>query len=116
MFWAGYSCNFYLPSTIAPAGFTNEGLPVGVQIVGPQYGDYTCIYLAQMLEREFQPFVPPPGLNNHSLQKAENLLPPRGGGLRWGGSFPHIPDNLPRLPRFHLQEFITDLEDGIILG
>ena len=61
MFWAGYSCNFYLPSTIAPAGFTNEGLPVGVQIVGPQYGDYTCIYFAQMLEREFQPFVPPPG-------------------------------------------------------
>jgi amidase len=61
MFWAGYSCNFYLPSTIAPAGFTSEGLPVGVQIVGPQYGDYTCIDFARMLEREFQAFVPPPG-------------------------------------------------------
>ena len=61
MFWAGYSCNFYLPSTIAPAGFTDEGLPVGVQIVGPQYGDYTCIHFAQMLEKEFQSFVPPPG-------------------------------------------------------
>jgi amidase len=61
MFWAGYSCNFYLPSTIAPAGFTSEGLPVGVQIVGPQYGDYTCIDFAGMLEREFQAFVPPPG-------------------------------------------------------
>jgi amidase len=61
MFWAGYPCNFYLPSTIAPAGFTNEGLPVGIQIVGPQYGDYTCIYFAQLLEREFQSFVPPPG-------------------------------------------------------
>jgi len=61
MFWAGYSCNFYLPSTIAPAGFTQEGLPVGVQIVGPQYGDYTCISFAQMLEKEFQAFVPPPG-------------------------------------------------------
>jgi amidase len=61
MFWAGYSCNFYLPSTVAPAGFTTEGLPVGIQIVGPQYGDYTCIYFAQMLERGFQPFVPAPG-------------------------------------------------------
>ncbi|UCD82066.1 MAG: amidase, partial [Desulfobacterales bacterium] len=44
MFWAGYSCNFYLPSTVAPAGFASDGLPVGVQIVGPQYGDYTCIH------------------------------------------------------------------------
>jgi len=61
MFWAGYSCNFYLPSTIAPAGFTSEGLPVGVQIVGPQYRDYTCISFAQLLEKEFQSFVPPPG-------------------------------------------------------
>jgi amidase len=61
MFWAGYSCNFYLPSTVAPAGFTREGLPVGVQIIGPQYGDYTCIQFAHLLEREFQAFVPPPG-------------------------------------------------------
>jgi len=61
MFWAGYSCNFYLPSTVAPAGFTPEGLPVGVQIVGPQYGDHACIHFAQLLEREFQAFVPPPG-------------------------------------------------------
>jgi amidase len=61
MFWAGYPGNFYLPSTIAPAGFTAEGLPVGVQIVGPQYGDYTCIHFARLLEKEFHSFVPPPG-------------------------------------------------------
>jgi amidase len=61
MFWAGYTCNFYLPSTVAPAGLTGKGLPVGVQIVGPQYGDYTCIHLARLLERDFQAFVPPPG-------------------------------------------------------
>jgi len=36
------------------------GLPVGVQVVGPQYGDRTTIHLARLLEREFQPFVPPP--------------------------------------------------------
>ena len=61
MFWAGYPCNFYLPSTMAPVGLTQEGLPVGVQIVGPQYGDYACIDFARLLEREFQGFIPPPG-------------------------------------------------------
>jgi amidase len=60
LFWAGYSGVAYLPSTVAPCGFTPGGLPVGVQIVGPQYGDRTCIELARLLEREFQGFVPPP--------------------------------------------------------
>ena len=61
LFWAGYSGMAYLPSTAAPAGFTPGGLPVGVQIVGPQYGDRTCIEFARLLEQEFQGFVPPPG-------------------------------------------------------
>jgi len=60
MFWAGYSGMCYLPSTVAPVGFS-AGLPVGVQIVGPQYGDFTCIAFAQLLEREYQAFVAPPG-------------------------------------------------------
>ncbi|MGQ0674514.1 MAG: amidase [Rhodospirillales bacterium] len=61
LFWAGYSGAFYLPSTVAPAGFTPQGLPVGVQIVGPQYGDRTTIEFARLLEKEFQAFVPPKG-------------------------------------------------------
>jgi amidase len=61
LFWAGYSGAFYLPSTAAPCGLTPGGLPVGVQIVGPQYGDLTCLAFARELEREFQAFVPPPG-------------------------------------------------------
>ena len=61
MFWAGFSGMAYLPSTVAPAGLTPEGLPVGVQIVGPQYGDLTCLRFAQLLERDYQGFVPPPG-------------------------------------------------------
>ena len=61
MFWAGFSGMAYLPSTVAPAGLTPEGLPVGVQIIGPQYGDLTCIRFAQLLEREYQGFVVPPG-------------------------------------------------------
>jgi amidase len=63
MFWAGYSGNFYLPSTVAPAGLASNGLPVGVQIIGPQYGDLTCIHFAHLLEQEFQGFVPPPGFD-----------------------------------------------------
>ena len=61
LFWAGYPGMAFLPSTVAPAGFTKEGLPMGVQIVGPQYGDLSTIAAARFLEREFQPFVAPKG-------------------------------------------------------
>ena len=61
MFWAGYSGLAYLPSTVAPAGLAPDGLPVGVQIVGPEFGDLTCIAFAKLLEQEFQGFVPPKG-------------------------------------------------------
>ena len=47
IFWAGYSGVTYLPATAAPIGQTKDGLPIGVQIVGPQYGDYTCIAVRQ---------------------------------------------------------------------
>ena len=60
LFWAGYTGVSYLPSTAAPCGFTAAGLPVGVQIAGPQYGDLTCLHFARLLERDFQAFVPPP--------------------------------------------------------
>ena len=61
LFWAGYSGLFYLPATVAPAVLTPAGLPSGVQIIGPQYGDLTCIRLARLLEREHRGFVPPKG-------------------------------------------------------
>jgi amidase len=61
LFWAGYSGMAYLPSTIVPAGLTESGLPSGVQIVGPQYGDLICIDLAKRLEKEFLAFQAPPG-------------------------------------------------------
>jgi amidase len=60
LFWAGYSGVAFLPSTVAPVGFTRAALPVGVQIVGPQYADRTCIAFARLLEREYHAFVPPP--------------------------------------------------------
>jgi amidase len=61
LFWAGYSGCFYLPSTVAPMGITAQGLPAGVQIIARQYGDYASIRFAELLEKEFAGFVPPPG-------------------------------------------------------
>ena len=61
LFWAGISGVVYLPSTVAPAGFTRKNLPVGIQIVGPNYGDHTCIEFARLIEEHFGGFVPPPG-------------------------------------------------------
>jgi amidase len=60
LFWAGYSGVTFLPATAAPIGQTADGLPIGVQIVGPQYGDYTTIAFAKLLEKEYRSFVPPP--------------------------------------------------------
>ena len=61
MFWAGYSGMCYLPSTIAPTELSGGRLPVGVQIVGPQYGDTLTIEVARLIEREYFAFTPPPG-------------------------------------------------------
>lgn len=61
LFWAGYSGGFYLPSTVAPIGLTRDGLPAGIQIVSKQYGDLTALRFAELLEREYHAFVPPPG-------------------------------------------------------
>ena len=61
LFWAGYSCCFYLPSTVAPLGLTPQGLPSGVQIITRQFDDFTSIRFAELLEKEYASFVPPPG-------------------------------------------------------
>ncbi len=63
LFWPGVTCGFHLPATVAPMGFTKAGLPIGVQIVGPLYGDRTTIAVARLLEREWQGFTPPIGFD-----------------------------------------------------
>jgi amidase len=60
LFWAGYSCNVYLPSTAAPLGHTESGLPYGMQIIGAPYADHTTIAVAALLEKSWLGFVPPP--------------------------------------------------------
>jgi len=60
-FWAAYGGTTYHPAAIAPIGLTQGGLPVGVQIIGAQYADLTCIHFARLLERQYRAFTPPPG-------------------------------------------------------
>ena len=63
LFWAGLSGMAWLPATAAPIGLTDTGLPVGVQIIGPQYGDLTCLRFARLLEQHYCAFTPPPGFD-----------------------------------------------------
>jgi amidase len=56
-----------LPATVAPIGRTREGLPVGLQIIGPPLEDRTSIAFARALTaitRGFEP--PPPACTAHS--------------------------------------------------
>ncbi len=64
LFWAGYAGVCYLPATVAPIGLSPEGLPIGVQIIGAQYNDLTCLAFAKLLEQQYRAFVPPPGFGD----------------------------------------------------
>ena len=59
--WPGVATVPGLPATAAPIDHTDTGLPIGVQIVGPYLEDRTPIAFAELIEREFGGFVPPPG-------------------------------------------------------
>jgi amidase len=60
--WPGIATCPGLPSTAIPLGLSASGLPVGAQIVGPWLEDRTPLKLAELIEREFGGFVPPPGI------------------------------------------------------
>jgi amidase len=58
--WPGVATLPGLPSTAIPLGLSAEGLPIGIQIVGPWLEDRTPLKLAELIEREFGGFVAPP--------------------------------------------------------
>jgi amidase len=58
--WAGIATAPGLPATVAPIARSAGGLPIGVQLVGPMFEDYTPLRLAELIEREFGGFTPPP--------------------------------------------------------
>jgi amidase len=61
MFWAGLSGLPELPSTIVPTGPGADGLPIGVQLIGPAWGDRVTIGAAAALEAAGCVFQAPPG-------------------------------------------------------
>ncbi len=61
IFWAGLAGVAQLPAAVIPAGLAPDGLPVGVQLIGPAYGDLRMVQLAQRLEALGFGFQPPPG-------------------------------------------------------
>jgi len=59
--WAGVATLTGLPATAIPIARSDQGLPIGAQIIGPYLEDRTTIALAALIEREFGGFVAPPG-------------------------------------------------------
>ncbi|MFG1642211.1 amidase [Amycolatopsis sp. NPDC049252] len=57
--WAGLATMPGLPATAVPAGRSPEGLPVGVQLIGPMFEDRTPLRLAELLERRIGGFQAP---------------------------------------------------------
>jgi amidase len=62
--WPGIATLPGLPATAIPLGFNAQGLPLGVQIVGPFLEDRTPLKLSELIEQEFGGFVPPPMFND----------------------------------------------------
>jgi len=61
IFWMGFASLGCLPATQAPIALTANGLPTSVQIIGPQFADLSTIRFAQLIERGYHAFTPPPG-------------------------------------------------------
>jgi amidase len=59
--WAGLAALSYLPATAAPIGLSSKGLPIGLQIIGPEGEDPTTIEFARLLADEIGGFVAPSG-------------------------------------------------------
>jgi amidase len=59
--WIAHATLTGCPATIAPVGRDKDGLPVGLQIMGPYWEDATPIIFAKLLAQVLDGFVAPPG-------------------------------------------------------
>jgi amidase len=62
--WPGLATLAGLPATAMPIGSSDDGLPIGTQIVGPYLEDRTTMAFAALAEREFGGFRPPPAFKH----------------------------------------------------
>jgi amidase len=60
--WIALATACGLPATAIPAGRAADGLPVGVQIIGPRGGDARTLAVAQAIEDALGGFTAPPTL------------------------------------------------------
>jgi len=59
--WAEPATTPGLPATVMPVDRSDDGLPIGMRIIGPFPEDRTPITFAALAEQRFGGFVPPPG-------------------------------------------------------
>lgn len=59
-YWISTASLSGLPATVAPVGFTDAGLPVGIQILAPMWEDGTSIEFAALLSEVTGGFSAPP--------------------------------------------------------
>jgi amidase len=62
--WISFATLSGCPATVAPAGRTKSGLPVGIQVIGPYLEDATPIDIALKLSQLIGGFTSPPGYND----------------------------------------------------
>lgn len=66
-YWQTATCYSFLanftgqPSVVVPVGFSDEGMPIGVQIVGRRWGEMEILALAEAIEKLIGPAPTPPG-------------------------------------------------------
>jgi amidase len=60
--WSSLATLCHLPAAVVPVTRSAAGLPLGVQIVGPEAQDRTLLAVASLLEELGCRYVPPPGL------------------------------------------------------
>ena len=61
LFWAGLATMPHLPSVAIPIGHTADGLPVGMQVIGPKWSDHKILSIAEEISSVIgHHFVPPP--------------------------------------------------------
>jgi amidase len=58
--WSSIASVAGLPATSLPISLSNDGLPIGVQVIGPYLEDHSTLKFAELAEREFGGFAVPP--------------------------------------------------------